>query len=85
MFTYSQSQDEKYNNIILLFPEAEFMKSNIDNFYRHSKISCEVNLFVKTINLQKIFFFDDAKNIKYNIIEWQKKLISQLNKILVLN
>jgi len=85
MFTYSQSQDEKYSNIILLFPEAEFMKSNIDRYYSHSKISCKVNLFIKTINIQKIFFFDETKNVEYNIIEWQKKLISQLNKILVIN
>lgn len=74
MFAYSQSQNTKYNNVILFYPKAEFEKFDIKPSYHHFKKNCKFSLYIETLDLQKIFE-DDKGDI------WKKNLINEINRI----
>lgn len=68
MFAYSQSQNKKYQDIILLYPEATAVESQ----YVHSSDGIEkenINLHVRTINLAKIWDEDKRQINKASLIQ----------------
>lgn len=84
MFTYSQSQDFKYKDIILFYPKRELEKLEIDKYYKHSDNENQINLFIKSLDLQKVFKSDRRKSPSENQKIWEYNLINNLNEIFLL-
>lgn len=84
IFTYSQSQDFKYKDIVLFYPKSELEKLEIGNNYKHSNKDNQVNLFIKALDLKKVFVSDQSKSVLENQKLWEIKLICNLNKIFLL-
>ncbi|NRV01589.1 5-methylcytosine-specific restriction enzyme subunit McrC [Clostridium beijerinckii] len=59
MFAYSQSQEKKIENIILLYPKSTIEESS----FKHSDGINKINLFIKCIDIQTIW---DEKNKRLN-------------------
>ena len=85
MFTYSQSQDFKYKDIVLFYPKSELEKLEIDKYYKHSNKNNQVNLFIKALDLKKVFGSDRSKSVLENQKLWEINLINSLNNIFLLN
>jgi len=84
MFTYSQSQDFKYKDIVLFYPKRELEKLEIDKYYKHSSKDNQVNLFIKALDLKKVFVSDRSKSVLENLKLWEINLINSLNEIFLL-
>ncbi|KKL66629.1 hypothetical protein LCGC14_2143120, partial [marine sediment metagenome] len=52
--------------------------------YKHSNKDNQVNLFIKALDLKKVFVSDQSKSVLENQKLWEIKLICNLNKIFLL-
>lgn len=84
VFVYSQSQDIKYKDIILFYPKKELEKLEIDKNYEHPDKDKQITLYIKSLDLQKVFKSDRSKSPLENQKVWEINLINNLNKILLL-
>jgi 5-methylcytosine-specific restriction enzyme subunit McrC len=77
MFAYSTSQNEKYKNIVLLYPDCDRFSNNLNKKILSHNIDedTKINIFVRFIDLTKIF---DETKMKLD----EKQIIEELNQVL---
>jgi len=80
MFAYSTSQEEKYKDIILLYPSTEVNELGLRKrvLAHNLKEEKPIQIYIKTIKLTKIF---DTEKKRINEIE----MIKELNQVFVLS
>ena len=77
MFAYSQAQNEKFNEIILLYPRSS--KLDFKEFYHKYDITKKsIKLLIRFIDIENVY---DSKNLFFD----KDNLIRELNQILDFN